>query len=146
MVLCSMVLHHVSDAAPFVAKMQEHARERVVLVEMMETPGSLEIPFFERVYGSAPTPLPGLPNVLGLLWAMDIFPDVTMLSAEPPVLDSDRDAALEQLRRRLSVAEGTEKDELLLAAVDELLLETPTGLVVRGVAPQRHAMVSWRPV
>ncbi len=145
-VLCSMVLHHVSDAAPFVAKMQEHARERVVLVEMMETPGSLEVPFFERVYGSAPAPLPGLPNVLGLLWAMDIFPDVTMLGAGPPVLDSDRDTALEQLRRRLSVAEGTEKDERLLVAVDELLLETPAGLVVRGVVPQRHAMVTWRPV
>ncbi len=145
-VLCSMVLHHVSDAAPFVAKMQEHARDCVVLVEMMETPGSLEIPFFERVYGSAPTPLPGLRNVLDLLWAMNIFPDVTMLSAEPAVLDADRDAALEHFRGRLSVSEGTDADGRLRAAVDELLLETPAGFVVRGVAPQRHAMVSWKPV
>ena len=146
MVLCSMVLHHISDPAPFVARMQEHARDRVVLVEMMETPGSLEIPFFERVHGSAPTPLPGLPNVLNLLWAMDIFPDVTMLRAEAPVLDTDRDAALEQLRRRLAVDEGTEADERLRAAADDLLLETPVGVIVRGVAPQRHAMVTWRPV
>ncbi len=145
-VLCSMVLHHVADAAPFVAKMQEHAKDRVVLVEMMETPGSLEIPFFDRVYGSAPTPLPGLRNVLDLLWAMNIFPDVTMLSAEPAVLDVDRDAALEHLRGRLSVREGTEMDGRLRAAADELLLETPAGFVVRGVAPQRHAMVTWRPV
>ena len=28
MVLCSLVLHHVPDAGPFVAKMQEHARDR----------------------------------------------------------------------------------------------------------------------
>lgn len=48
-VLCSLVLHHVPDAVPFVTKMQEHARECVVLVEMMETPGALEVPFFERV-------------------------------------------------------------------------------------------------
>ncbi len=145
-VLCSMVLHHVSDAAPFVARMQEHARDRVVLLEMMETPGSLEIPFFERVYGSAPTPLPGLPDVLDLLWAMDIFPDVTMVSTEAPVLNADRDAALEHLRGRLSVSEGTEAEGRLRAAMDELLLETPAGFVVRGVAPQRHAMVTWRPV
>ena len=110
-VLCSLVLHHVPDAAPFVSKMQEHARDRVVLVEMMETPGALEAPFFERVHGSAPTPLPGLPDVLGLLWAMDIFPDVTMVSAEAPVLDADRDAAVEQLRRRLGVSEGTDADD-----------------------------------
>ncbi len=145
-VLCSMVLHHVPDAVPFVAKMQEHARERVVLVEMMETPGALEIPFFEWVYGSAPTPLPGLPNVLNLLWAMDIFPDVSMLSAEAAVLGPDRSAVLDQLRQRLGVEEGTEADGRLLAAADDLLLQTPAGLVVRGVAPQRHAMVTWKPV
>ena len=144
-VLCSLVLHHVPDAVPFVAKMQEHASNRVVLVEMMETPGSLEVPFYERVYGSAPTPLPGLPKVLDLLWAMDIFPDVTMVSSKPAMLETDRDAALEQLRGRLSVKEGTDADERLLAAVDELLEETLEGIMVRGVAPQRQAVVTWRP-
>ena len=145
MVLCSLVLHHVPDAGPFVAKMQEHARDRVVVVEMMETPGALEVPFYERVYGSAPTPLPGLPNVLGLLWSMDIFPDVAMLSPEAAVLDTDRDAALEQLRRLLTVKEGTEADKRLRAAADDLLEETPEGLTVRGVAPLRQAIVTWRP-
>ena len=146
MVLCSLVLHHVPEAAPFVAKMQEHARARVVLVEMMEAPGALEVPFYERVYGSAPTPLPGLPNVLDLLWAMDIFPDVAMVSSEAAVLDRDRDAALGQLRQRLAVREGTEADEQLRAAADDLLEETPDGLTVRGVAPQRQAIVTWRPI
>ena len=47
--LCSLVLHHVPDAAPFVSKLQDHATDRVVVVEMMETPGALEIPFYERV-------------------------------------------------------------------------------------------------
>ena len=143
-VLCSLVLHHVPEAAPFAAKMQEHARDRVVLVEMMEAPGALEVPFYERVYGSAPTPLPGLPNVLDLLWAMNIFPDVAMVSSEPAVLDTDRDAALEQLRRRLGVREGDVADERLRAAADDLLEETPDGLTVRGVAPQRQAIVTWR--
>ncbi len=144
-VLCSMVLHHVADAVPFVTKMQEHARDRVVLVEMMETPGAIEIPFYQRVHGWAPAPLPGLPMVLGLLWAMDVFPDVTMLSAEAAVLENDREAAMEQLRRRLAVEEGTEADQRLRAAVDELLEESPAGMVVRGMAPRRQALVTWRP-
>ncbi len=97
------------------------------------------------MYGSAPTPLPGLPDVLNLLWAMDIFPDVAMLSSEAAVLDTDRDAALEQLRRRLGVREGAEADERLRAAADDLLEETSEGLIVRGVAPQRQTIVTWRP-
>lgn len=144
-VLCSMVLHHVADAAPFIAKLQRHARDCVVLVEMMETPGAAEVPFYERVHGSAPTPLPGLPMVLGLLWAMEVYPDVTMLSGEAPVIAADRDSALDQLRRRLAVEDGTDADERLRAAADELLEETPAGMVVRGVAPRRPAIVSWQP-
>ena len=144
-VLCSLVLHHVPDAAPFVKKLQQHARERVVIVEMMETPGAVEVPFYERVHGSAPTPLPGLPKVLELLWALEIFPDVSMVSPETAVLDTDREGALEHLRRRLAVEEGTDADERLRAAAADLLVDTPEGLTVRGVAPRRSAIVSWRP-
>ena len=144
-VLCSLVLHHVADAAPFVTKLQKHARERVVIVEMMETPGATEIPFYKRVYGSAPTPLPGLPKVLELLWALEIFPDVTMISPETAVLETDRDGALEHLRRRLGVEEGSEEDKRLRAAADDLLVDTPEGLTVRGVAPRRSAIISWMP-
>lgn len=145
MVLCSLVLHHVADAAPFVAKLQRHAAGRVAVVEMMETPGALEIPFYERVHGSAPTPLPGLPDVLSLLWALDIYPDVSMLAAEPSVLDNDGGEALDQLRRRLGVEHGTEADERLRAAADELLEHTDAGIIVRGVKPRRTAIVTWRP-
>ena len=144
-VLCSLVLHHVMDAADFVKKLQKHARDRVVIVEMMETPGAVEMPFYKRVYGSAPTPLPGLPKVLELLWALDIFPDVSMVSPETAVLDTDREGVLEHLRRRLSVEEGTDADERLLAAADDLLVDIPEGLTVRGTAPRRSAIVSWSP-
>ena len=145
MVLCSLVLHHVLEAFPFVAKLQKYARDRVVVVEMGETPGAMDRPFYERVYGSAPTPLPGLDKVMGLLWAMDIYPDVEMINPEPIIVDTDRDAALEQLRRRLAVQEGTVEDERLRAAADEWLEETPNGITVRGVAPRRQAIITWRP-
>ncbi len=145
MALCSLVLHHVLEAAPFVAKLQKYARDRVVVVEMGETPGSMDRPFYERVYGSAPTPLPGLDKVMGLLWAMDIYPDVEMIKPEPVIVENDRDAALEQMRRRLAVQEGTEEDERLRIAADELLEETPNGIAVRGVAPRRQAIITWRP-
>ncbi len=144
-VLCSLVLHHVLEAAPFVEKLQKYARDRVVVVEMGETPGSMDRPFYERVYGSAPTPLPGLDKVMGLLWAMGIYPNVEMIGPETVIVENDRDAALEQLRRRLAVQEGTVEDDRLQAAADELLEETPNGITVRGVPPRRQAIITWSP-
>ena len=144
-VLCSLVLHHVLDAADFVTKLQQHARERVVIVEMMETPGVLEFPFYERVHGAAPAPLPGIPKILELLWSLEIFPDVTMLTPETAILDTDREGALDHLRRRLAIEEGTNADERLRAAADDLLVDAPEGLTVRGAAPRRSAIISWTP-
>ena len=143
--LCSLVLHHVLEAPPFVRKLEERARERVVIYEMVETPGALIVPFYERVYGMRPAPLPGVPKLLNLLWTMDIFPDVTMLNPEAPVLDKDRDSALERLRRMMGVREDDEANDRLHAAADELLEETAEGMAVRGVNPRRQAIISWRP-
>ncbi len=144
-VLCSLVLHHVVEAAAFIEKLQSHAKQRVVLVEMAETPGAIERPFFERVHGSAPAPMPGLAMVLELLWSMDIYPDVKMLEPEVAVLDSERDGVLDHLRRRLSVEEGTDADDRLKSAAEDLLVETSDGLTVKGVAPRRSAIMSWNP-
>ena len=143
--LCSWVLHHVQEAAPFVRKLEEHVRDRVIVMEMVETPGSLAVPFYERVYGMNFTPLPGVPKLLNLLWEMEIFPDVRMVSPEIPVLDADRDSALEKLRGMLAVEEGSEADERLRTAADELLEQTSKGLTVRGVNMWRQAIITWKP-
>ena len=144
MVLCSLVLHHVPEVVPFVSKLQDHAIDRVVLLEMTETPGAIDRPFYERVYGSSPSPLPGLARVMEVLWAMDIYPDLKMLRPEPVVVAPDREAALEHMRHRLGIEEATAEDERLLAAADELLEETPDGITVRGVSPHRQAIVTWK--
>ena len=142
---CSLVLHHVLEAVPFIRRLEDKARDRVVILEMVETPGSLAVPFYKRVYGRVPTPLPGVPKLLNLLWAMDIYPDVKMLAPEIPILDKDRGSALEKLRRMLTVSEGTEADERLRSAADELLEESSEGLTVRGVKLWRQAIIAWSP-
>ena len=144
--LCSWALHHVVEAALFIKKLEECARDRVVILEMMETPGTQMAPFFERVHGTRLTALPGVRQLLNLLWAMGIFPDVTMLSPEVPVLGPDLSSTLERLRRMLAVEEGGDADERLRAAADELLEETSEGLTVRGANLRRQAIVTWRPI
>ena len=145
MVLCSLVLHHVPDVVPFISKLQDHATDRVVLLEMVETPGAVDRPFFERVYGSSPSPLPGLAKVMEVLWAMEIYPDLEMIAPEPVIVAPDRDSALEHLQNRLGIEEGTEEGDRLCDAADELLEETPDGITVRGVAPRRQAIITWKP-
>ncbi|MCY4576025.1 MAG: class I SAM-dependent methyltransferase [Chloroflexi bacterium] len=143
LVLCSLVLHHVPEGAAFITKLQERASGRVAIIEMMEPPSALEVPFYERVYGAVPTPMPGVPELLDLLWAMDIHPDVTMLPPETAVMGRDRDEITSQIRRRLDVEEHTPEDSRLLAALDELLEETPNGYTVTGIAPRRPAIITW---
>ena len=144
LVLCSLVLHHVPEGAAFITKMQESSSDRVAIIEMMEPPSALEVPFYERVYGAAPTPMPGVPELLQLLWAMNIHPDVTMLPPEVPVMGRDRDEITSQIRRRLDVEENTPEDSRLLAALDELLEETDRGYTVTGIAPRRAAIITWK--
>ena len=81
-----------------------------------------------------------------VLWAMDIYPDLEMLAPEPAIVAPDRETTLELMQRRLGVEEGSAEDERLRAAADELLEETPDGITVRGVAPRRQAVISWKPV
>ena len=144
LVLCSLVLHHVPEAASFIEKMNERATDRVAVIEMMEAPSALEVPFYERVYGAVPTAMPGVPELLQLLWAMDIHPDVTMLPPETATMGRDRDEITAQIRRRLDVEEGTPADSRLIAALDELLEKTTHGYTVTGIAPRRAAIITWR--
>ena len=144
--LCSWAIHHVVEAAQFVRKLEERARDRVVILEMMETPGSQIASFFERVHGTRLTALPGVRQLLNLLWSMSIFPDVTMLSPETPVLGTDLSSTLEKLRRMLAVEEGTDADERLHAAADELLEESSEGMTVKGASMRRQAIITWRPI
>ena len=74
---------------------------------------------------------------------MEIFPDVKMLSPEVPLVDTDRSSSLVKLRRMLGVKEGTDADERLRKAADELLEETSKGLTVRGVNLWRQAIITW---
>ncbi len=144
LVLCSLVLHHVPEGAAFITKMQESTVGRIAVIEMMEAPSALEVPFYERIFGAVPIAMPGVPELLNLLWAMDIHPDITMLPPETPVMGRDRHEITNQLRRRFDVEENTPADSRLLAALDELLEETPSGYTVSGTAPRRSAIITWR--
>ena len=111
----------------------------------MDSPQANLSPMWEPVHGQERVDLPALPELMGVLWEMDISPDLEMVETGVRGGYESWDAAIEQLRRRLYVAPDTEQDRRLQSAAQELLLETPDGLVVRGAGLRRQGLVSWRP-
>ena len=102
-------------------------------------------PFWLPVHGEERIDMPGLPELMPLLWEMDIYPDVKMLEPSPLQTFESPEQAHEQLMGRLYVKPDTEQDEHLKKAIQDLLVETPEGLVTRGIAPGRQGLITWTP-
>jgi SAM-dependent methyltransferase len=144
-VLCSHVVYGVADIEPFIRKLDSHATKRVLLLMFADSPQSALSPFWKLVHEEERTDLPALPELVRVLWEMDIYPDVEMLETGGPHAFESREAAMEQLRRRLYVAPDTEQDRRLEQAARELLVEATDGLVVKGSRPRRQGLISWQP-
>lgn len=141
LVICCHVLYGVTDPAPFIAKLDRSARERVFIM-LRETrlphPGA-EIR--RRIFGDEGPRLPRFSDLFMLLVQMDIAPDVTFLRYPIVTRYKDFDEALEDARSL--VGEGWDEEvgratleELLKREGDELVFDG--GTVLSGVA-------HWRP-
>ena len=77
------------------------------------------------------------------MWDMDIYPDVDMSEPGAPETVADRGRGLRVLRRLLDAQPETAQNRRLRASLDELLVETPDGVTVRGAAQVRQSFLSW---
>ncbi|MFQ5878935.1 MAG: class I SAM-dependent methyltransferase [Dehalococcoidia bacterium] len=144
-VVCAHVLYTVGDVEPFVRKLGSHARERVLILMFMNAPQCHLSPLWSWVHGEERVDLPGLRELLGVLWEMEIYPDLEMLQTSSSPVYESWEGAQEELRRRLYVGPGSEEDRRLERAMEELLERTPDGFAIRGAAPRRLGLISWRP-
>jgi hypothetical protein len=144
-VLCANVVYDVADIAPFVQKLEDHARKQVWILVQVEPVSSLMSPFWETVHGEKRVEPPVMPELLMSLWEMDIYPNVEMFDPLPPQSAPSQDVALAFLRHFLYVRPGTEHDQRLQSAMTRLVVETPDGFTIRGAKPSRPALISWRP-
>jgi SAM-dependent methyltransferase len=144
-VLCAHVVYGVTDLEPFIQKLEAHARRRVLLLTFMQSPPARLSPLWQRVHGQERIDLPALPELMNVLWEMDIAPDLEMVDESAPQTVETREAALQLLRHFLYVRANTDKDRRLQSAVDELLVETPQGFAILGDRPRREGLISWSP-
>lgn len=144
-VLCANVLYGMADIVPFIRKLEAHARRQVLVLLSMQSPLSAYSPVWSSVHGEVRIDPPALPELLEVLWELDIERDVTMIDAESPQTVPDRRTAVEFLRRAFSIRPGSPEDTRLEAAADDLLVETSRGVAVRGARPRRQGLLTWHP-
>jgi SAM-dependent methyltransferase len=144
-VLCAHVVYTIADIQPFIDKLVQHARDKVVMPTHVRPPMSRFDLFWPQVHGEERQQVPGLAEFVPVLWEMDIYPQLEMFDPVPFRAFRTWERALETLRQRLLVAPDTEQDRRLQQAMHALLLETPAGYVIKGATPGRLALISWRP-
>ena len=144
-VLCAHVIYTIEDIQPFVAKLVQHARTRVLMPTYMRPPMSRFDPFWPWVYGEAKHQPPGAAEFMQALWEMDIYPHLEMFAPLPFRAFRTWERALETLRQRLFVTPETAQDARLQEAMQQLLIETPDGYAIQGAQPGRLALISWEP-
>ena len=143
-VLCANVVYGVADIVPFVEKLVSHAKQRVAIMAYMDAPLSMISGVWKYVYGEPRINLPALPELLPVLWEMNIFPNVMMFPPRSLRLVPSRDVAVAFARHLAYVAEGSDRDERLQSGLDELLEETPEGVSLRGLSNRPQGLAWWR--
>lgn len=143
-VLCAHVVYGVMDIEPFLRKLGDSATDRVAIVAHTVSPISVVGPFWKAVHGEERINLPGLPELVPVLWEMGVFPDVEMLEVSRGRSLPDRDMALMWLRRMTWVMPGSEKDEKLQAALETAFDEEQQAYVLRNER-SLQGIITWTP-
>jgi 2-polyprenyl-3-methyl-5-hydroxy-6-metoxy-1,4-benzoquinol methylase len=142
LVLCAHVVYGVDDIAPFLEKLEQHARRRVVIVSHTKSPVSIAAPFWKAVHGEERVNLPALPELVPVLWEMGRFPDVEMFDVSRGRTLPDRELALLWLRRLTWVQPGSEKDAVL-QKVMESAFDSASGAYVLRNERSMQGIVTW---
>lgn len=142
------VTYFVRDVVPFIEKLLEASRERVIIATSITPPPNQGSRLFELVHGEPQAPVPGYRELVPVLWKLGINPDVHVLhEARASALGgvyADRDAALTTLRDpRRGKAEQARLDALFEAHFDELFEPVAGGYRRRASGHPRMVLVTW---
>lgn len=145
LVLCANVVYGVAEIGPFVRKLAASARDQVAIVLYMDAPLSRMSPIWNEVHGEKRVDMPGLPELLPVLWEMEVYPNVEML---PPATGTrtlpNLETAIAMARHFLYIEANSEKDRRLREIAPQFVVETPEGITMRGGSERPQGVVWWR--
>ena len=144
-VLSAHSVYGVAEPQGFIRKLESKATQKVVIVAYLEQPQTQLSPFWKPLYGEERVDLPALHELMNLLWELDIHPNLEMFPPSPVPTFKDEKVAFEQLKHRLHVEDGSEEENRLRSAIHDLLVETSTGLAIKGAKLRRLGVLTWAP-
>ena len=142
-VLSAHSVYGVPHIEPFIRKLEAKATGIVVLFVYVDQPGSVHSSLWKPVYGEERVDLPALRNFMNVLWEMDIYASLEMLEAVPPVPFTSREVALEQIGHSLFIAPGSIEERKLNDAIDDFLVQSGDGVLLKYAKPRRLGIITW---
>jgi hypothetical protein len=142
------VAYFVRDIVPFVEKLRDAARRRVMITLWSESPPNSAAQLFRLVYGEEQAPVPGFRQLMAVLWEMGILPDLRMLP-EPPwwegeVLATREEALQLALEGRWLREEDKERARGIFEAnFDHLFTTGQEGFRPIWQPDSRELMITW---
>jgi len=140
LLICNHVLYGVENPAPFIAKMEVSARERIFIMLRESPMAHLGAVVRERILGEEPR-LPRFSDLFMLLVQIGITPDVNFTSYPNPQRYANLDEALADCQAMLGDRWDEPKGR---AIVGELLEPDADGLLFQG-AVTLTGIAHWQP-
>ena len=142
------VTYFVRDPVPFVQKLQEATRARVIIAISVTPPPNQSARLFELTHGEAQAPVPGYRELLPVLWEMGIVPEVRIFAeARASALGGtlrDRETALNSLTdARRSEEESRRLRTTYDAHFEELFEPYGDGFRRRVTGDTRMMLITW---
>jgi SAM-dependent methyltransferase len=141
--LAAHVGYDLLEINPFIDAMQAATRERCVWLLLDRAPSSGFTDLWQAVHGEPRAQLPALRELLHLLLARGVLPDVRVFPRTMPNVSPDDFRA--SARRRLWLTEGSPKDQRLQALLDDAVrageqaADVSSGIGLISWAPLRPA-------
>ena len=141
--ICCHVLYVIQDIEAFVRKLEQHAKQVLVIV-YQAPPQSQIYPLWEPIHGVPRSPLPSQPEFLEVLTQLGVEPDIHVVHTERNRGFESLEAAKDQLARRLYVTPNSTEMERLEALLPDVLEEKDGGFSIKGSVNLEPRVVSWQ--
>ncbi len=143
----SDVTYFVRDIVPFIVKLNNSARRRVMITVWRPTPGDMGSDIREIVLGERPPHWPGLPELAAVLWEMGLLPAIRPLPDQPWWLTDDErnlpdEAAINLAVRWLDAGDEGIRDTVA-RNLDRLFDRGAGGLTARWLSGPRAVLITW---
>ena len=147
-VICAHVVYGIYEISEFVDKLSLHADREVILLSFDAPPISWLSPFWEYVYQEKRIAVPGLKELVSVLWEKDIFPNIEMIEPSEGKRKKrgydDIEIAIENIAPRIFISKGSKQEEKLRQAIKIFMIDNGDGLQMIDQGPERHlAIIRW---